>query len=153
MRGTTSDDLWRCPVIGSESCSCDIPHTLRCTGNGTTMFTTIARSLRGLPGSESISLLDCTIQNVYILPGPLFEGVSLHGLVISSGDIRQVDEAAFIGLTTPLQALGLPNNVLDRVPTAALAALPNLERLDLSHNKLKKLENSSFEVRKHLQLL
>lgn len=42
---------------------------------------------------------------------------------------------------------GLPNNQLTTVPTEALAQLQGLDRLDLSYNKLKSLENDSFEVR------
>lgn len=42
--------------------------------------------------------------------------------------------------------LGLPNNQLTRVPTEALTQLQGLDRLDLSHNKLKSIENDSFVV-------
>lgn len=72
--------------------------------------------------------------------------MSLHGLVVSSGELRQVSPDAFTGLSAPLQALGLPNNLLDVVPSAALRSLSHLERLDLSHNRLQRLHNTSFEV-------
>jgi Leucine-rich repeat (LRR) protein len=94
-----------------------------------------------------VSLLDCTVQNVSSLPDTLLEGVVLHGLVVSSGEIRHVSELAFSGLAGPLQALGLPNNKLETVPTAALSALPTLDRLDLSHNLLETLSTGSFKVR------
>ena len=71
----------------------------------------------------------------------------LGNLVVSTGELRRVHENAFIGLVTPLQALGLPNNLLDSVPTAALSHLIGLERLDLSQNKLKTLEAESFKVK------
>lgn len=74
------------------------------------------------------------------------QNVSLHGLVVSSGELRQVSPDAFTGLSAPLQALGLPNNLLDVVPSAALRSLSHLERLDLSHNRLQRLHNTSFEV-------
>lgn len=77
---------------------------------------------------------------------PVLQNVSLHGLVVSSGDLRHVAPDAFSGLGSPLQALGLPNNLLDIVPTAALHYLQHLERLDLSHNRLHRLLNTSFEV-------
>ena len=95
----------------------------------------------------AVSLLDCTVQYVSVLPELLLEGVVLHGLVVSSGEIHQVSELAFSGLAGPLQALGLPNNKLQTVPTAALLALPALDRLDLSHNHLETLATSSFKVR------
>lgn len=66
---------------------------------------------------------------------------------MSSGEIKNVNSSAFKGLTTPLQALGLPNNQLTSIPTEALNALPELDRLDLSSNKLKELNENSFKVK------
>lgn len=136
---------WKCPEVRNVSCACDLPHTLRCTG-GKSTFETVARALRHLSGTSSISLLDCTVQNVGSLPARLLEGVSLHGLVVSSGEIKSVADFAFDGLASPLQALGLPNNQLERVPSSALAMLNGLERLDLSHNRLHTVHNNSFKV-------
>lgn len=139
------DGEWKCPEVRNVSCACDLPHTLRCTG-GKSTFETVARALRHLSGTSSISLLDCTVQNVGSLPARMLDGVALHGLVVSSGEIKSVSDAAFDGLASPLQALGLPNNQLDRVPSSALAALDGLERLDLSHNRLHTVHNNSFKV-------
>lgn len=106
----------------------------------------ISRHLRySRPGT--ISLLDVTVTGISLLPARFLEDVALHGLVISSGELRRVHENAFIGLVTPLQALGIPNNLLDSVPTTALSRLVGLERLDLSQNKLKTLEADSFQVK------
>ncbi|XP_066257433.1 uncharacterized protein Lrt [Euwallacea similis] len=145
---------WHCPEITQQpvvECSCDMPHTLRCTGDKTALQI-IARKLRSL-GAASISLLDCTVQNVSVLSGPLLEGISLHGLVISSGEVRDVDSIAFEGLTSPLQALGLPNNQLTSVPTLALKSLPELDRLDLSGNRMKILEGASFKGLRNLSFI
>lgn len=97
-----------------------------------------------------VSLLDCTLQNVTVISGPLLEGIALHGLVVSSGEITDIDQSAFQGLASPLQALGLPNNKLTAVPTPALKPLPELDRLDLSSNKMKSLEINSFKVSTNL---
>lgn len=93
-----------------------------------------------------ISLLDITVSGITTLPANFLEDVALHGLVVSTGELRRVHEGAFTSLKRPLQALGLPNNLLDNVPTSALAKLVGLDRLDLSHNKLKTLEATSFQV-------
>ncbi|RZF45619.1 hypothetical protein LSTR_LSTR010570 [Laodelphax striatellus] len=138
---------WRCPEIEATaalSCGCDLPHTLRCAGDRLSLDS-VARHLRDLSPAASVSLLDCTVQNLTQLAGPLLQGVMLHGLVISSGELRQVKSDVFTGLATPLQALGLPNNLLDAIPTNALSVLKSLDRLDLSHNKIVRIENSSFE--------
>lgn len=104
-----------------------------------------AKTLRTL-NVAYVSLLDCTLQNVTVISGPILEGIALHGLVVS-GDIKEISSTAFQGLASPLQALGLPNNKLTSVPTAALQFLPELDRLDLSGNKMKILESNSFKVR------
>lgn len=93
-----------------------------------------------------ISLLDVTVTGISILPARVLENIALHGLVISTGELKYIHENAFIALAQPLQALGLPNNLLDAVPTSALLHLIGLDRLDLSHNKLKTLEADSFKV-------
>lgn len=109
------------------------------------LYCVAGRTLRSLDAAY-VSLLDCTVQNVTSLPGPLLEGVALHGLVISSGEINEIHSTAFQGLAAPLQALGLPNNQLTAVPTVALKSIPELDRLDLSSNKLKVLDGESFKV-------
>lgn len=94
-----------------------------------------------------ISLLDVTVTGISTLPANFLEDISLHGLVVSTGELRRVHENAFTSLNRPLQALGLPNNLLESVPTAALSRLVGLDRLDLSRNKLQTLEADSFLVR------
>ncbi|RZC37961.1 slit -like 1 protein, partial [Asbolus verrucosus] len=147
-------EAWKCPKISEQpvvECSCDMPHTLRCTGDKSAM-TIIARTLRSL-NTAYVSLLDCTVQNVSVISGPLLEGIALHGLVVSSGEIKDIHQTAFQGLASPLQALGLPNNKLTAVPTQALKSLPELDRLDLSSNKLKSLEVTSFKGLRNLSFI
>jgi len=100
---------------------------------------------------DTISLLDLTVTGIAVLPARFLEDVALHGLVVSTGELKRVHENAFVALARPLQALGLPNNLLDSVPTVALSHLIGLDRLDLSHNKLKTLEADSFTVHDKLK--
>lgn len=100
---------WKCPNITENSrfleCGCDMPHTLRCSGD----IHGLEQLARGLRASRySVSLLDCTLKNVTFLSDTrIFENVSLHGLVISSGEIKRVHRLAFLGMKTPLQTLGM----------------------------------------------
>lgn len=100
---------WKCPNITENSrfleCGCDMPHTLRCSGD----IHGLEQLARGLRASKySVSLLDCTLKNVTFLSDTrIFENVSLHGLVISSGEIKRVHRMAFLGMKTPLQTLGM----------------------------------------------
>lgn len=100
---------WKCPNISENSrfleCGCDMPHTLRCSGD----IHGLEQLARGLRASRySVSLLDCTLKNVTFLSDTrIFENVSLHGLVISSGEIKRVHRLAFLGMKTPLQTLGM----------------------------------------------
>ncbi|XP_059609209.1 leucine-rich repeat-containing protein 15 [Phlebotomus argentipes] len=145
---------WKCPNITRNrnlECGCDMPHTLRCSGDihGLEL---IAQGLR--EAEYSVSLLDCTLKNVtFLSDARIFENVSLHGLVISSGEIKRVHRSAFLGLRTPLQALGLPNNALMSVPWNSLTPLMALDRLDLSNNRIKALGATDFASLQRLTYL
>ncbi|XP_068147240.1 uncharacterized protein Lrt isoform X2 [Drosophila tropicalis] len=139
---------WKCPnITGSRNaqmleCGCDLPHTLRCNIDLHGLLL-LAERLRSSP--YSISLLDCSLRNVtFLSDAKIFDGISLHGLVISSGEIKRVHKSAFLGIKGPLQALGLPGNALLSVPWNALSSLSALERLDLANNKIKALGTADF---------
>lgn len=139
---------WMCPIMTENSqyleCGCDLPHTLRCSGD-IHGLEQIADGLRH--SNYSVSLLDCTLKNVtFLSDARIFENVSLHGLVISSGEIKRVHRLAFLGMKTALQALGLPNNALTDVPYQSLSSLTSLDRLDLSNNRIKYLGAADFLV-------
>lgn len=148
------DNNWKCPNINRNQnveCGCDMPHTLRCTGN-LLGLELIANRLRNW--KFSVSLLDCTLKNVsFLSDGKIFDNISLQGLVISSGEIKRIHRSAFMGIKTPLQALGLPNNALVSVPWNSLISLPFLDRLDLSNNKIKALSVTDFSSLKNLSYL
>lgn len=141
------DSSWKCPNITdnrSLECGCDMPLTLRCSGDVHSL-SLIAESLR--KSSSSVSILDCTLRNVTVLnEARIFEGVTLSGLFISSGEIKRVHRLAFSGLKSPLQILGLPNNALNSVPSNSLQQLTSLDRLDLSNNEIKILYATDFVV-------
>ncbi|XP_064547042.1 slit homolog 3 protein [Drosophila montana] len=138
---------WKCPNISGTrnaelECGCDLPHTLRCNIDLHGLLI-LADRLRSSP--YSISLLDCSLRNVtFLSDAKIFDGISLHGLVISSGEIKRVHKSAFLGIKGPLQALGLPGNALLSVPWNALSTLSTLERLDLANNKIKALGTADF---------
>lgn len=138
---------FRCPNITdnrSLECGCDVPLTLRCSGD-VHGLALIADELR--KSTSTVSILDCTLKNVTVLSeARIFEGVSLSGLFISSGEIKRVHRLAFSGLKTPLQILGLPNNALNSVPSNSLQQLTSLDRLDLSNNEIKILSPTDFVV-------
>ncbi|XP_055916463.1 toll-like receptor 3 [Eupeodes corollae] len=148
--GQDADD-WKCPNITSSrslECGCDLPHTLRCNGD-LHGLSVLSESLRASP--YPISLLDCSLRNVsFLSDAKIFENISLHGLVISSGEIKRVHKSAFLGLKTPLQALGLPSNALLSVPWNSITHLTSLERLDLSNNKIKTLGTADFSSLQNL---
>ncbi|CRL08738.1 CLUMA_CG021227, isoform A [Clunio marinus] len=139
------DGSWKCPNISdnrSLECGCDVPLTLRCSGDVHSL-SLIAEGLRR--STSFVSILDCTLKNVTVLnEAKIFEGVSLSGLFISSGEIKRVHRLAFSGLKTPLQILGLPNNALNSVPSNSFQQLTSLDRLDLSNNEIKILSPTDF---------
>ncbi|XP_055380257.1 slit homolog 1 protein [Condylostylus longicornis] len=135
---------WKCPnitVTKNLECGCDLPHTLRCSGD-IHGLSVLASDLRISP--YKVSLLDCSLKNVSILnDAKIFEDVPLDGLVIS-GEIKRIHKSAFLGLRKPLQALGLPGNSLTSVPWNSISPLYSLERVDLSNNKIKSLNPMDF---------
>ncbi|XP_045506990.1 uncharacterized protein LOC123703135 isoform X2 [Colias croceus] len=150
-----------CPELSSRpsaECSCDLPHTLRCAGDHTALQI-IGRHLREQRSrnkNTAVSLLDCALRGVTSLPSASVSelaGVGLHGLVISSGDIKRVQQGAFTSIASTLLALGLPNNQLPAVPTEALSKLSYLDRLDLSNNKIHSLDANSFKGIQNLTYL
>lgn len=138
---------WSCPTISSRephspSCQCDLAHTLRCTSPSPSdgaerQVAAILDTLRLEPKERFVSLLDLSIENLARLTPFAFDGVPLHGLVVS-GAVAEVAPDAFAGLGPSLTALGLPNNRLTSVPR--LASLRRLERLDLSNNRIRSID-------------
>ncbi|XP_069356129.1 uncharacterized protein Lrt [Maniola hyperantus] len=158
---SSTSSEWDCPELSSRpsaECSCDLPHTLRCAGDHTALQI-IGRHLREQRArnkNTAVSLLDVALRGVTSLPSASvaeLAGIGLHGLVISSGDIKRVQQGAFSSISSTLLALGLPNNQLPSVPTEALAHLANLDRLDLSNNKIHTLDSNSFKGIQNLTYL
>lgn len=145
---------WKCPEIQRThdlDCGCDIPHTLRCSGN-IHGLEILAAGLRN--STYPVSLLDCTLNNVtFLSDAKIFDAISLHGLVISSGEIKRVHRLAFTGMKNGLEALGLPNNKLSTVPASSIAPLITLDRLDLSNNQIKALTSTDFATLSSLTYL
>eukprot|EP00092_Neocalanus_flemingeri_P011990 GFUD01012927.1.p1 GENE.GFUD01012927.1~~GFUD01012927.1.p1 ORF type:complete len:756 (-),score=145.41 GFUD01012927.1:221-2488(-) len=140
---------WRCPTItfssltATISCSCDIPHTLRCDGSIKSdqkqSLTSLINQIKILSLQESVTLLDISIQNLTKLPGRMFQNVSIEGLVVSSGRLEDVHSKAFLGLEKQLTALGLPDNQMTSIPIQSVNILKLLTRLDLSGNSISSI--------------
>ncbi|XP_075167182.1 leucine-rich tendon-specific protein [Haematobia irritans] len=145
---------WRCPNITlsrSLECGCDLPHTLRCNGD-LHGLTVLSDNLRASP--YSVALLDVSLRNVtFLSDARIFDNVSLRCLIISSGEIKRVHKSAFLGIKGPLLALGLPGNALLTVPWSSLSTLVELERLDLSNNKIKALGTTDLAALINLEYL
>ncbi|CAG0890481.1 unnamed protein product [Cyprideis torosa] len=156
--GTSKDFL--CPSthqLPSISCSCDLPHTLRCTGTSPNGFETILQVTSTLTKTASpiqnISLLDLSISNVTSIFSSAFDGMALSGLVISTGFIQNIHSDAFRGIFSTLETLGLPSNNLSVVPENAFRQLSNLKRLDMSLNRIRSIGTGSFSKLTTLQVL
>ena len=118
---------WRCPSLSIKSvnskisCSCEIPHTLRCDGaiesDEKQVIGSLLNQVKYLAPQESITLLDISIQNITRLPGRIFQNVSIAGLVVSSGRLENVHSKAFLGLEKQLTALALPENDMTSIPS------------------------------------
>ena len=98
---------WTCPALrpsASVHCSCDLPHTLRCDGRLAEKETLalLLRQVAGLVPGQRVALLDLSLANLTRLPGRLLQGTGVEGLVVSSGDLKEVSSRAFAGLEVRL---------------------------------------------------
>ena len=146
---------WRCPDgsnISEISCTCDVPHTVRCRGQAVLRrdLAVLTQTLRAHGG---ISLLDLAVHGLGSLAGSSFEGLKLLGLVITKAGLQTLPSDVFAGLEPTLAALGLPNNKLISVPVDALRPLVQLQRLDMSDNLLQELPSRAFPVLLQLENL
>nr|XP_053650495.1 leucine-rich repeat neuronal protein 3-like [Cherax quadricarinatus] len=146
---------WGCPYVrgvAEVSCTCDVPHTVRCRGQADRPHDLISL-IHNLGIKGSISLLDLAVHGLRELPGRVFTSMELLGLVITTADLQTLPHDAFSGLENTLAALGLPNNKLVEVPANALRPLVELQRLDLSDNQIRELPPRAFPVLPQLQNL
>lgn len=152
---TNNSNGWSCPYvsgIAEISCTCDVPHTVRCRGQASHPrdLTLLTRSLQA---QGSVSLLDLAVHGLGQLSSGGFAGMHLLGLVITKADLQMLRADAFAGLEETLTALGLPNNKIATIPVDALRPLSQLQRLDLSDNRLQELPPRAFPTLLQLQNL
>lgn len=146
---------WRCPDVSNISeisCTCDVPHTIRCRGQAVlprdlAVLTQILRNHGG------VSLLDLAVHGLGSPAGSSFKGLDLLGLVITKAGLQTLPPDVFSGLEGTLVALGLPNNKLISVPVDALVPLRQLQRLDISDNQLHELPSRAFPALLQLENL
>lgn len=146
---------WRCPDVSNISeisCTCDVPHTIRCRGQAVlprdlAVLTQILRNHGG------VSLLDLAVHGLGSPAGSSFKGLDLLGLVITKAGLQTLPPDVFSGLEATLVALGLPNNKLIFVPVDALRPLRQLQRLDISDNQLHELPSRAFPALLQLENL
>ena len=136
---------WECPTVenlSGVSCGCDLPHTVRCRGNAASpsTITQLSEKLR----DSHVSLLDLAVHEIGTVPDEVFSGLQLLGLVISSGNVSELNERTFKGIEGTLAALGLPSNAFKKIPIEALQPLTRLQRLDFSDNQLEHLPSRTF---------
>ncbi|KAF0304856.1 Carboxypeptidase N subunit 2 [Amphibalanus amphitrite] len=118
-------------------CHCQQPGALHCQLSDSAELRAVTGRLPTLP---DITLVDLVLRDLSTLPGGLFSDASLQALLLSGSRVQSLPADLLTGLETSLRALGLGENQLVDVPTAALTGLTSLERLDLSGNQLRQVK-------------
>ena len=129
--------------LSIPGCHCDAQSTLHCQTSDEAELRAVASRLSSSPRPR---LADLVVRGLPSLPGGLFTDAALHGLLLSGSHAESLPENLLAGLEDSLLALGLGENRLTSVPTAALRRARRLERLDLSGNRLKELPNESLPL-------
>lgn len=100
-----------------------------------------------------IDLLYVNNSTVRALTDSMFENLKILNLQISGCKIDRIEDDAFRGQGPYLKNLNLQDNELTEVPVKALKVLTNLSLLDISKNRIRKIENNSFSTLKKLTTL
>ncbi|XP_061574198.1 trophoblast glycoprotein b [Cololabis saira] len=99
----------------------------------------------------SSQTVKCQNQELAGIPEPLPLNTKI--LFVTGNRIPRIGEASFPSLLEQLTDLYLSGNEMEHVDAMAFENLPNLQRLDLSNNRLLTLSESAFPEDNKVQLL
>lgn len=100
---------------------------------------------------ETLDLLYINNSSVKTIDDSNFANLKIHNLQLSGCQIQKISPTAFKGLGPYLRHLSLQDNKIDEIPN--LDGLINLTLLDLSRNRISKIQDDAFVSLKNLQTL
>uniref|UniRef100_A0A8R1I2B7 Uncharacterized protein n=1 Tax=Caenorhabditis japonica TaxID=281687 RepID=A0A8R1I2B7_CAEJA len=132
-----------CPDIVSRICACQEVHNgiiLDCSGGSGYETMQLLRTHQSLLGLiQSLTLKNSGFTK--LLP-EMFSGLYIKTLDLSENKINDVSDKAFHGINPVIEELLLHHNLLKKIPSSALSALPNILRLDISNNSITEIQEN-----------
>lgn len=115
--------------------------TIQCSPvNFTQLMTAIHLSVQKMP----IDMLYINNSSLTTIPSGVFRNLDILNLHIANSKLESVSTDAFLGLEDKLTALTIENTPLRQLPHSELRSLRALKSLDLSNNKLNRIDDNSF---------
>ena len=123
---------------------CPVNHPCYCTAN--TIYCNnqhIERIPRFRPSSKSWLELDLSYNNIKEIKSHAFAGLRIERLYLYFNKITRIHEDAFAGISN-LKWLEVSNNRLKRIQRFLLQPVSGLRNLDLSYNQITTLDDEAF---------
>ncbi|KAJ3612098.1 hypothetical protein NHX12_020375 [Muraenolepis orangiensis] len=92
----------------------------------------------------ALETLDLSGNNVVDIRADSFPLLPLRNLILNANRISSLEPGCFVNLSSTLQVLKLNRNRLSTIP-AKIFQLPNLLHLELSRNRIRKVEGLTFQ--------
>ncbi|XP_034945639.1 leucine-rich repeat and fibronectin type-III domain-containing protein 3 isoform X2 [Chelonus insularis] len=107
-------------------------------------FSQLLSAIKRYAARTTIDLFYVNNSTIGVLKNGSFSMIRINNMQLSGCKITSIEENVFRGQELSLRSLNLKDNELTDVPTVPLRYLRNLTVLDLSMNKLTKIEDNSF---------
>ena len=108
--------------------------------NFTQLMTAIHLSVQKIP----IDMLYINNSSLTTIPSGVFKNLDVLNMHIANSRLESVSTDAFAGLEDKLTALTIEKTPLRQLPQSQLQSLRALKSLDLSNNKLERIEDNAF---------
>ncbi|KAJ6653628.1 hypothetical protein lerEdw1_009004 [Lerista edwardsae] len=93
---------------------------------------------------QSLETLDLSNNNISVLKMESFPPLALKNLYINNNRISSLEPGTFDNLSSTLQILKLNRNRISAIPQK-MFKLPHLHHLEMSRNKIKKIDGLTFQ--------
>lgn len=143
---TTSACPWAQHVVELEnSCICDYnlagELSVQCD---IVDYEQLLSTMRRYATKTSIDLFYINNSTIGVLRNDSFVNLRIHNMQLSGCRIKSIEPEAFKGQEYYMRSLNLKDNELTEIPTATLKTLKNLTVLDLSMNKITRVNDNTF---------
>lgn len=101
-------------------------------------------AIRRYVSKTTIDLFYINNSTIGVLKNDSFGFVKINNMQLSGCQIKTIEPEAFKGQENSLKSLNLKDNELTEIPSATLKTLKNLTILDLSMNKITKVNDNTF---------